>query len=158
MQGQNDSYDTIQRKKREARVRERCQYFVDQTDLSFDISNWVVQDILIEEEIVEYLINKKIDSLLTQNCASNWIETTMQLITKGLNWYDFEQNVTESEDIEPSEPKSSSLDLWSKENAEVYKIPVKISPKLERKSSSKSSKRQSPKISSKSLISKFGST
>lgn len=79
----------------------------------------------------------------------------MRVISGHLPLYDKEIKDTDSEIDEPREPPPPDMDLWSKQNVEVYKvIPTKYEDKILLSKKSISPIKPSPKNSSRSLVSK----
>jgi hypothetical protein len=58
MQSLDDSFETVKRKRINNKVRQRCQEWVDTTDLSSALASSVIHDVLIDEKIGHHLIIK----------------------------------------------------------------------------------------------------
>jgi hypothetical protein len=117
MQSLDDSFETAKRKRIETKVRERCQEWIDTTDLSFALATSVIHDVIIDEKIGNLLIKKNVDSLVAPTCAEQVVNTLIWFAGGHIPRYDFEVN-----EAEPNEPPSNRLDLWWHENIEVNKV------------------------------------
>lgn len=150
----NDSYETKRRRKIEAKVRERWTHWVNLTSQSFTIAHNIVIDTLVDQKVKGYLLEEKIKQVLPNTWANICIESVFELTRHQIAAYDLELQPVDIEDIEPTEPVGSNLDLWSKETIYVIKGPLLVKKASSRKKSSKSAHKSFKESTSRSLVSK----
>ena len=117
MKNQEPEDEEARRKRiRYERDLARSKYFTKKTDLSFPICEWIVKQVLIEKQLGDYVLNKRVDEMLTPYLVEETIIRIEKNSLPSVGCYDsgFEMNPGE-------EPPACSMDLWSAEKINVEK-------------------------------------